>query len=182
MAKNCFEKAQKLLLENVERNRTELARPLHNLAVIFRQYGQLDSALVFDLRSLPYRKSDPSAFLDQARSYLGVGASYLALHQYSKALVYLDSALYLQYRALPSRLYGETSTAFVTKSRCMAAMNQFDLAFICADSALYASGYIGGTNWNTVISPPDVLAALDQKAALHYALFQKNKSENHCIV
>ncbi len=176
-----FRRALNILLKDEKSNRSEIARPLHNLAVIYRLRGALDSALAYELRSLPYRKSDPNALLDIARSYLGAGECYLALGKYQESLLYLDSALWLQGRKLPSRLYAETSDAYAAKARVRAALGDFATAIVLTDSALYASGYRGAGLWGQVSAPPELLSALEQKAALYYSIFEKTGEESKLL-
>jgi len=177
MAESCFEKAKQLLLASEKKNLPEIARPYHNLAVIYRQRGQLDSALAYELRSLPYRKSDSTALLDIARSYLGTGECYAALGKYVESLLYLDSALWLQGRKLPSHQYPETSNAYAAKAKVKAALGDYRAALVLIDSALYATGYSGKGVWNEVSAPPELLSALEQKAALYYGFFEKSHQE-----
>ncbi|MBC7777553.1 MAG: CHAT domain-containing protein, partial [Phycisphaerae bacterium] len=177
-AKNCFMESIRLLTQAKKPQPFQLARPYHNLAILYRQRGQLDSALTYELRSLPLRKTNPNAFLDIARTYHGVGECYLAQGFFEKALLYLDSALLLQRRIIPTGLNAEIAASYLSKARCMAGLERFVLSMSLTDSALYACGYSSEAKFNEVIAPIELLTALEQKGNLFYQQYKHSKDEN----
>jgi tetratricopeptide (TPR) repeat protein len=180
-AEQCFNTALSLLLVAKKPPLHELARPYHNLAIIYRNLHQIDKSLEYELRSIPYRKSDSKDFLSIARSYLGAGECYFELSRYPEALLYLDSALSLQAQALPSRLFSETADAFAIKAKVMAAQHRFEEAIVMLDSALYACGYHKKGNWNVITAPRQFLSAFHQKAALYFSLYDQTRQETSLL-
>lgn len=180
-AEQCFNTALSLLLNAKKPTLSELARPYHNLAIIYRNHNQIDKSLEYELRSIPYRKSDSKDLISIARSYLGAGECYFELSRYPEALLYLDSALSLQAQALPSRLFSETADAYEVKAKVMAAQKNFKEAFIALDSALYACGYREKANWKVITAPRQLLSTLDQKAALHLSLYEQSREESQLL-
>lgn len=154
---------------------SQLARPYHNLAIVYRRRGALDSALQFEFRSLPLRKSDPRALLDIARTYQGIGECYFEQKNYTAARLYLDSALMLQRRAIPGGRNAEIAAACLAKARCMAETGDFNAALTLADSALFACGYETRGNFDAAIAPPELLSALELRGFLYALQFQTNQ-------
>lgn len=176
-AENCFKKAISLLI-NAKNAQFQLARPYHNLGILYRELGQTDSALMYEFRSLPLRKTNPNAFLDIARSYQGIGECYLIQKKWADALQYLDSAQWLQHRAIPSGLNGEIATNYLSKTRCLMGLGQFAPAMALADSALQACGYTRKGHFGEAIAPTELLAALEQKGQLYFQQYQITRNEN----
>lgn len=177
LAEKCFDASLPLLLSEKKVNFSELARPYHNLGIIYRNRGDINRALEYELRSLPYRKSDPKAFLDIARSYHGVGECYIAQKRYDKALIYLDSALQLQLQAIPSHLHAELALTYLAKARCLAGLKDFRAALMLNDSALYACCYAGQGKFGDAIAPPELLTALALRGTLLYQYYLQTKEE-----
>lgn len=177
MAEKCFVNSIQLLSNAKPPQPFQLARPYHNLAIIYRQRGQLDSALACEFRSLPLRKYNPNAFLDIARTYQGIGECYLEQGTFTNALHFLDSALWLQRRAISSGLNAEIATACLSKARCMAGLGHFELAMALTDSALFACGYTGKGQFAEVIAPQELLLGLGQKGNLLYQQYRRTQNE-----
>ena len=180
-----FDEAEKAFLKSLELQKTqknsnprEMARPLHNLGIVYRYQGFFQKSLEYELESLPYRKSAGLYSLDVARSFLGVAQSYMALESYDNALVYLDSALLIQKEVLPSGLHAEIASAYISKAECLKALNNYIAARHLLDSALMASNF-QEENMEWSIAPTGLLAALQAKGRLLYSLYQmENKKED----
>jgi CHAT domain-containing protein/Tfp pilus assembly protein PilF len=178
-AEQCFQKALELLPHTDKpSDQFRLARPHHNLAIVYRQRGELTRALASELRSIPLRKADPTAFLDIARSYHGAGECYRALHQPAQALAYLDSALWLQRRAIPAGLHPEIADAYLSKSKIFEAQKDFLRAMSLIDSAFYACGYARGGNFGAAIAPVKLLAALAQCGQLYHQQYLATRDKS----
>lgn len=187
MRKGDWENAAFYFAESLKRhlaankiNAQEIARPYHNLAVIYRQKDSLDKALEYEFKSLPYRKAGGEASLDLARTYLGIGECFMAKKEFQTALRYLDTTLVIQHRVLPTGQHSEIVSAFAEKAKCVAALGDFPAAFTMIDSALWAGGYREG-NFSEVIAPLEVLQALEIKGALQLGLYRITREERHVL-
>jgi CHAT domain-containing protein/Tfp pilus assembly protein PilF len=178
-AEKCFNQSIALFSRLEKPPPAQLARPYHNLAIVYRQRGALDSALQFEFRSLPLRKSDPRAFLDIARTFQGIGECYLAQQNYTSAARYLDSALLLQRRAIPGGRNAEIAGVCLSKARCMAGSGDLDAAMALCDSALIACGYDDGANFEAAIAPPELLSVLAFRGNLFTRYYQKSAQIAH---
>lgn len=177
-AEKCFRAALDDFLKQKKLDSAEVARPYHNLGVILRGRGNIDSALVYEFTSLPYRKSEGFFTLDVARTYAGIGECYAILKKHQTAIAYFDTALWIQHHKMPSGQHPEIASAFLSKSESLFQLGDRDRSFELIDSALYAGGY-HENNFADVLSPLEVLAALNQKGAFLNQIFQKNGDETY---
>jgi CHAT domain-containing protein len=182
LGKEDLDNAERCFLEALESlpasDSPALARPYHNLGIIYRKKGLVDKSLDFELRSLPFRKSDKRNDLDVARSYMGVGECYLAKKEFQTALRYLDSALVLQKQKIPAGLYAETASVYLLKAQCRAGQSNFSAAQGLVDSALLACGFKTG-RYDEVLSPPQLLESLGYKGELYYLQYRNSGSEDY---
>lgn len=123
-----FEKSIELLLENDRRNAIELARPYHNLSVIFRSQGDNQRSLEYSKKSLKYRHIGygKELNLNTVHSYLSIAYSYEELEKYELAELYLDSAIVAQREIIPNDLHPDRIETMLFKAEMAAIRN--DLA------------------------------------------------------
>lgn len=181
LAENCFHKALDTLLKEKEPDSATIARPYHNLGIIFRSRGKVDSALIYEFKSLPFRKSEGFFTLEVARTYNGIGECYMDLKKYNTALTYFDTALWIQHEKRASGQHPEIASAYLSKARCLFELGNEARAFALTDSSLYAAGYRDGTAFSDIASPLEYLSALGARANLLIAKY-KHTSDKTALI
>jgi len=177
-AEKCFHAALDNFLKEKQLDSAEVARPYHNLGVILRGRGNIDSALIYEFTSLPFRKSEGFFTLDVARTYAGISECYASLKKHQTAIAYLDTVLWIQHHKMPSGQHPEIASAFLSKSRSLFQLGDYDRAFHLIDSALYAGGYNEG-DFAEVLAPLEVLDALNQRGTFLQQMYQKRRGERY---
>jgi len=173
-AEKHFELALAKLSAASEIDSSELARPYHNLAILYRQRGQHERAIDFDRRSLPYRMAAGGLYqMDVARTYQGLVDSHLALSQSTQAMAYLDTTLLIQQTLVTSGQHPELIATYLSKAGIARAQNDATLARACYKEAIRASGY-QPDDFSGIHAPAAFLAAMHAKGHFLLNRYQSN--------
>lgn len=172
-AETAFEKALELFSEKSAPDSVEVARPLHNLGVIYRERKEYMKALENEVQSVAYRKARGMKRQGVARSYLGVAQTLLALNRLDEAKPYLDSALTVYNSVLPGGRHPEIATSRIALAEYHLGVGEWQLALYAVDGALEATGYVQD-DLSNVNAPIELLAALQKKGSLYKRSYQQH--------
>lgn len=172
-AETAFEKALQLFGDQSAPDSVEVARPLHNLGIIYRKRKEHLKALKNEVKSVAYRKAGGMKTLGIARSYLGVAQTLLALNKLEEAKPYLDSTLTVYTSVLPGGRHPEIATSRIALAEYHLGVGEWQKAIDAVDGALEATGY-AKDDLSAVNAPLELLAALRKKGSLYKWSYQQH--------
>ena len=137
-----FQKAIEKLLPFKGLLLEELARPYHNLAICFREQKKLEEAIAYEKIALSLRKEKwKEPHLDIARSFTELGELSNKNGNLKTAISYLDSALQIQAKVIPTRKHFEIANTYLSQADNYYQLGNKKKWQHYLDSAYYATGY-----------------------------------------
>lgn len=180
LAKQCFQTAIQRLTPFAAQLADDLARPHHNLALLYLREKNTDKALEHEQKSLPLRRSKWGFYhLDVARSYLGLSSIYAEKKDGRQSGLYADTALLIQRSIVPSGPHPEIAQTHLFKANLAFDAADFTATETALDSALAAVGYRSADHFADVTSPLEMLEAFARKTDLATARYQRTLSPQH---